>query len=90
MNRIGRISLGMVAVLALSGVATAKDSPPVTVAMAKPDVAVAAPVSAPPSETKPAKAAAKRNASATTEAEPARDPYAVPLFQQARPLKPFK
>jgi len=97
MNRIGRISLGMVAVLALSGAVTAKDSPPVAVAMAKPDVAmtkpdvaVAAPVSAPPSETKPAKVATKRNAVATNETEPARDPYAVPLFQQARPLKPFK
>jgi len=90
MNRIGRISLGMVAVLALSGVATAKDSAPVAVAMAKPDVAVAAPAPAPPSETKPAKVAAKRNAAATTSTEPAHDPYAVPLFQQARPLKPFR
>ena len=89
MNRIGRISLGMVALLALSGVATAKDSQPVAVATAKPDSAVAATVPAPPSETKPAKVAAKRNATAT-ETEPARDPYAVPLFQQARPLKPFK
>jgi hypothetical protein len=90
MNRIGRISLGMVALLALSAIATAKNAQPVAVATAKPDIAVAAPVPAPPSEVKPAKVAAKRNAAATTETEPTRDPYAVPLFQQARPLKLLK
>jgi len=87
MNRIGRISVAIVALLALSGIATAKNSQPVAVDTAKPDAAVAAPAGATPSDLKPAKVAAKRSGAATTETEPTRDPYAVPLFQQARPLK---
>jgi len=87
MNRIGRISAAMLALLALSGVATAKNSQPVAGDTAKPDVAAIAPAAATPSEVKPAKVAAKRSAAATTETEPTRDPYAVPLFKQARPLK---
>ena len=89
MNRIGRIGLGMVALLALSGIATAKSSQPVA-DTAKADATAAAPIPAPPSEIRPAKVVAKRNAAATPETEPTRDPYAVPLFQQARPLKSLK
>jgi hypothetical protein len=86
MNGIGRISLGTVALLALSGIASARSSQP-AVESAGPETVVAAPLAAAPSEIKPAKAAAKRNAPGTTETHPIRDPYAVPLFQQARSLK---
>ena len=82
-----KASIAVVA-LAVCSLAHAKGEPrPVAADTAKTGIAAAAPrASSDSPDAKPENRAGKATVAPPAAAEPAKDPYAVPLFQQAKPL----